>query len=263
MIKNLFFLGSILIGANATAQTTIFQENFDTTQTRNLWSIGDRDGDNDTWEYLNAELNEVPSFTGDAAFSFSWYFEAFTPDNTLTSPKITLPQDAELFLSFKVSAGDEELYDEHYAVYVIPANAEFTGTETPVFEETLDNAYYEVAKVVNVDISEYAGQDVQLVFRHYDCEDIFYIALDDVTIEQKALSTIDINKNKVAVYQDNGKVKINGFENIQKVKVFDLSGKLVSESKTDNANISTLPKGIYIVNFYNAEEVVSRKITVK
>ncbi|RLZ11724.1 T9SS-dependent choice-of-anchor J family protein [Faecalibacter macacae] len=263
MIKNLFFLGSILLGSFSFGQTIVFQENFDEPSTRDLWMIDELDNDGDTWEYLNAALNEVPSFSGDAAFSFSWYLQAFTPDNTLKSPIVTLPTDGELALKFKVAAGDDELFEEHYAVYVIPANTEFTGSEIPVFEETLDAGYYEEAKIVSVDISEYAGQDVQFVFRHYDCEDIFYVAIDDVIVEQSALSTINVDKVKPVIYQDNNIVKISGLEKIQKIKIFDLSGKLVAEVNQSDVNISSLAKGIYIVNFYNDTEVISKKVIKK
>lgn len=263
MIKNLFLLGTILVGSSAVAQTTIFQENFDTAATRNLWTIGDRDGDNDTWEFLDAALNEVPSFTGFAAFSFSWYWESFTPDNTLKSPAITLPAAQNLELSFKVAAGDEDIFEEHYAVYIIPANSEFQGNEVPVFEETLDDAYYEEAKTVSVDISEYAGQEVQLVFRHYDCEDIFYLGLDDVKIEQNNLNTLDASKLKPVIYQENDWVKVKGFEMVNQVKVFDLTGKKVMNGDGDKVNVSSLAKGVYIVNFYNDQEVYSKKIVIK
>lgn len=263
MIKNLLLLGAVLSTMSTNAQTTVFQENFDTAATRNLWTIGDRDGDAETWEYLNAALNDVPSFTGDAVFSFSWYWDAFTPDNTLTSPAIVLPEDGQLSLSFKVSAGDEDLFEEHYAVYVIPANTEFTGDEIPIFEETLDYAYYDVAKVVNVDLTAYAGQNVQLVFRHYDCEDIFYVAIDDVRVEQNTLATTDFNKEKALVYQDQKLVKINGFKDVQEVRVFDLTGKKVRQVKGQSVDVSALPKGVYIFNFYNEKEVISRKVAIK
>lgn len=48
MIKNLFFLGLVLVGANTNAQTIIFQENFNTVATQNLWTFGDRDGDTES-----------------------------------------------------------------------------------------------------------------------------------------------------------------------------------------------------------------------
>ena len=265
MIKNLFFLSALMLTSQLSAQTVIFEENFDTPEKQALWTIGDRDGDDDTWEFLNAVENELPNFSGDFAASFSWYFDAFDPDNTLTSPSIKLPEGNNIMLDFKVASGDVELFNEHYAVYAIPANSTFTGSETPVFEETLDASYEDVAKKVNVDISSYAGQNIQLVFRHYKSPDIFYIGLDDVVITQSQLSTNDVNKSKVAVYQDeaNGLVKISGLNDVKKVKLFDLSGKLISNVNHSEMNISNLPKGIYIVNFYTNDEVISRKIIKK
>ena len=259
MIKNLFFLGSILLGSTIMAQNVVFNENFDSEETQNLWTIGDRDGDNDTWEFVDAVEAESPSFSGSFAWSWSWYFDALTPDNTLTSPLITLPE-GELELSFKVSAADDELFEEHYAVYVIPANSTFTGNETAVYEETLDAGYFEVAKTVKVDISDFAGQDVQLIFRHYDCTDVLFIGVDDVKIEQSDLAVDNVTRTKAVVYKENEVVKIKGFDNVQKIKVFDLTGKKIIETNQSEVNISNFSKGIYIVNFYNDKEVVSRKI---
>ena len=268
MIKNLFLLGSILVGSFTTAQTTtIFEETFATTESHNLWTIADRDGDNDTWELVTDEESvdaEVLSFEGGFAWSWSWFYAPMTPDNTLTSPIISLPENGTLDFSFKVAAADDEYFEEHYAVYVIPAGAEFTGNETPVFEETLDQGYSITAKLVSLDISEYAGQDVQIVFRHYDCEDILFIGIDDVKVEfTPRLSTAELNKDKAVVYQDQKVIKINGLDNVNEVRVFDLTGKKVSQVKAQSVDVSTLPKGVYIVNFYNEKEVVSRKITVK
>lgn len=154
MIKKLLIASTLGLGAFYFGQNTIFQENFEPVTAAN-WGNVDLDGDGEKWEFLNAELNEVDSFTGGFAVSFSWYLEAFTPDNALISPEIILPNSGSLNLKFKVAAGDEELFDEHYAVYVIPSSATFTGSETPVFEETLDAGYTLAAKIVNVDLTSY------------------------------------------------------------------------------------------------------------
>ena len=261
MIKKLFLATALGLGAFYFGQTVVYQEDFETAAGRNAWTIDELDGDNDTWEFLDATVNEVDSFTGYFAASFSWYFEAFTPDNTLMSPVISLPTSGNLELSFKVASGDEELFDEHYAVYVIPATATFTGAETPVFEETLDAGYLSAAKVINVDVSSYAGQDVKLVFRHFNCTDIFYIGIDDVMITQNALGVTDSQKSQISVYPNPATdfIQISNAGTVNKVRIFDMSGKLVSETSSTKIDVQKLPKGQYILNVHSGNEIISRK----
>ena len=45
--------------------------------------------------------------------------------------------------------------------------------------------------------------------------------------------------------------------------IIDLTGKVVKEVNDSEANISNLSKGIYIVNFYSGDNVISRKIVKK
>ena len=184
------------------------------------------------------------------------------------SPKIILPTAGDLELSFKVSAADNEegFFEEHYAVYVIPFNSEFTGSETPVFEETLDAGYFQTAKLVKVDVSSFAGQDVKLVFRHYNCTDILYIGLDDVMVENKTLGVSDVNnKNQIEIYPNPATdvVKISGIKKIDNVRVFDMTGKIVKETKSPEVVVKDLPIGQYIINVYSANEVISRKLIKK
>lgn len=267
MIKKLLFVSLLASGFGVSAQSAIFKEDFDQEGTRSQWVIGDRDGDADTWEFVNAAEAEAPSFTGDFAWSFSWFFAVLTPDNTLTSPKITLPSNGEMELSFKVSAaGDEEgIFEEHYAVYVIPFDSEFAGTETPVFEETLDAGYFETAKTVKVDVSSFAGQDVKLVFRHYNCTDILYIGFDDVMIEDKTLAVADINKNQLSIYPNptSDYVKVSGVKKIDNVRIFDMTGKIVKETTASEIDVKNLSVGQYIINVYSDNEVISRKFIKK
>ena len=90
MIKKLLLASTLGLGVFNNAQTVVFTENFEP-NTAALWQNIDRDGDTEKWEFLDAQLNEVDSFQGYFATSFSWYLEAFSPDNALISPKITLP----------------------------------------------------------------------------------------------------------------------------------------------------------------------------
>ncbi|MDP2453941.1 MULTISPECIES: T9SS-dependent choice-of-anchor J family protein [unclassified Kaistella] len=267
MIKKLLLASALGLGAFYFGQTVVFKEDFNQDSTRSLWTIGDRDGDEDTWEFVNAAEAEAPSFTGDFAWSWSWFFGAMTPDNTITSPKISIPATGNLELSFKVSAADDEegFFEEHYAVYVIPFDSEFTGSETPVFEETLDGGYFQTAKLVKVDISSFAGQDVKLVFRHYDCTDILYLGLDDVEITQTLLAVSDSQKSQVSIYPNptSDFIKIQNIKDLQKVRIFDMTGKKVIETTSSDIDVLNLSAGQYILNIYSGNEVISRKFIKK
>lgn len=265
MRKKLLFVTSLAVGAFVFSQTTIFKEDFETEQGRSSWVKADLDGDGETWEF---DDSEVDAFTGYYATSWSWFFEAFTPDNTLTSPVIKLPknQGKKLSLKFDIGAYDDELFQEHYAVYVIPANSSFTGSEKPIFEETLDAGYMNEAKYVTVDISEFAGQDVQLVFRHYDCTDLLVLMLDNIEVlEENKLSVADSNSVKLKLYPNPATdiLKIDGIKTLDKVRIFDMSGKMVKEVTTKDIDIKSLAPGQYIVNVYSGKEVISNKIIKK
>lgn len=263
MIKKLLFASAIVSLFFTNAQTTVFKEDFEDEASVAQWKIFDRDGDGESWEFLNAELNELPNFSGNLAVSFSWYLEAFTPDNLLESPSIALPNSNTLSLSFKAAAGDDELFEEHYALYIIPATSTFTGSETPVFEETFDAGYLDVAKIVSVDISSYKGQNVKLVFRHYACEDIFYMGIDDVEITDNAgMAVSESIVDAVQVYPNPAVniIKIKGLEAIQRLKIFDMNGRLVLENAGSEADVSNLAKGQYILNVHTPSQIVSKKL---
>lgn len=265
MRKKLLFVASLAVSVFGFSQTTIFKEDFESEQSRNSWINTDRDGDGEKWEF---DDSEVDAFTGYYATSWSWFFDAFTPDNTLTSPVIKLPknQGKKLTLKFDIGAYDDELFQEHYAVYVIPANSNFTGTEAPVFEETLDAGYMDEAKHVSVDITEFEGKDVQIVFRHYDCTDLLVLMLDNIEVlEENKLSVADSNSVKVKLYPNpvTDLLKIEGVKNLEKVKIFDLSGKMIKEVTTSDIDVHNLLAGQYIVNVYFGNQVVSHKIIKK
>lgn len=265
MNKKLLFVASLALCVSGFSQTVIFKEDFETEQSRNSWINIDRDGDGLPWEF---DSSEIDSFKGYYATSWSWWNSARTPDNTLTSPVIALPSNTgkQLTLKFDIGAFDEDFFQEHYAVYVIPANSSFTGTEKPIFEETLDAGYMDEAKHVTIDISEFAGQDVQLVFRHYDCTDLLVLIMDNVEVlEEDKLSVANSNSVKLKLYPNpvTDILKIEGVNNLEKVRIFDMNGKLVKEVKEQVIDVRDLQTGQYIVNVYSGNEVISNKIIKK
>ena len=263
MIRNLLFISVMIFAFSGYAQEILFEENFNDEATWENWTLEDRDGDGEFWLFADAEFQEVESFDGGFVWSFSWDSGVLTPDNILISPAFPTMTDMEIILTFKVAAfEDDELFQEHYAVYLIYDGEEFTGNETPVFEETLDAAYYNPPKTVNVDISLYGGGAYKLVFRHYDCTDIFYISLDDIMVQALWSGVNEHTQKKIKVYPNPTAdvVSIEGVENVHRIRVFDLHGKMVKEVNAAEANLEQLQAGIYLVNFYTDTHVYSRRV---
>ena len=118
---------------------------------------------------------------------------------------------------------------------------------------------------MKVDISSFAGQDVKLVFRHYDCTDILYIGLDDVEITQTMLAVSDSQKTQVSIYPNptSDFIKIQNVKVLQNVRIFDMSGKIVKETSSSDIDVRNLSAGQYILNIYSGNEVISRKFIKK
>jgi hypothetical protein len=97
---------------------------------------------------------------------------------------VTLTSNATL--SFWVAAQDASYAAEHYGVYISTTAGTTPADFTLLFEETLDaNGGARTQgtwKEKTVDLSSYTGQTVRIAFRHFNCTDMFYIDLDDVTI---------------------------------------------------------------------------------
>lgn len=81
-------------------------------------------------------------------------------------------------MQWTVGAGNDTWYAEHYGVYVSTTTTD-TSAFTLVNEWTLTGADEEV-KVLN--LSAYAGQDIYVAFRHFNCTDELALLIDDVRV---------------------------------------------------------------------------------
>jgi hypothetical protein len=136
----------------------------------NCWTLLDEDGDGDKWVATTLDGDGV-------AVSFSWDDVALTPDNWLITPKIPLGTGENL-LSFKVATLEPDYFAEKYSVLVST-----TGTATSNFTE-IYNYKFESAgtKTVILPLDAYAGEEVYIAFRHWDCTDEYVLVLDSVAV---------------------------------------------------------------------------------
>ncbi|MFR1507588.1 MAG: DUF2436 domain-containing protein [Christensenellales bacterium] len=137
------------------------------------WTIRDDDGDGYNWEWMDASGSNYNVYEGTHCMASASFQNnpfgggtALNPDNWLISPAFT----AGSTVTFWYAGQDPNYAAEPFGVYVI-ANGT-TSDELGHF--TASNTYQQGS----VDISDFAGQTVQVAFRHYDITDMFRLNLD-------------------------------------------------------------------------------------
>ena len=141
------------------------------------WTIRDDDGDGYNWEWMDASASNYNVYEGTHCMASASYQNsafgggtALNPDNWLISPAFT----AGSTVTFWYAGQDPSYAAEPFGVYVI-ANGT-TSDELGYF--TASGTYQQGS----VDISDFAGQTVQVAFRHYDITDMFRLNLDLVEV---------------------------------------------------------------------------------
>ena len=137
------------------------------------WTIRDEDGDGYNWEWMDASGSNYNVYEGTHCMASASFQNnpfgggtALNPNNWLISPAFT----AGSTVTFWYAGQDPNYAAETFGVYVI-ANGT-TSDELAYF--TASNTYQQGS----VDISDFAGQTVQVAFRHYDITDMFRLNLD-------------------------------------------------------------------------------------
>ena len=141
------------------------------------WTIRDDDGDGYNWEWMEGSGSDYNVYEGTHCMASASYQNsafgggtALNPDNWLISPAFT----AGSTVTFWYAGQDPNYAAETFGVYVI-AN----GTASDELGHfTASNTYQQGS----VDISDFAGQTVQVAFRHYGVTDMFRLNLDLVEV---------------------------------------------------------------------------------
>ena len=161
------------------------------------WTSVDADGDGYGW-YMGSEI--MTGQTGnngssDFVLSQSYYLgTVLYPDNYLVSPQVALGG----IVTFYACAQDASYAAEHFGLAVSTTNTnpssfttiqEWTMTAKSVGEPNgkpvkgsrsgrAQGNWYQYT----VDLSAYAGQTGYVAIRHFNCSDMFYLNVDDITI---------------------------------------------------------------------------------
>lgn len=161
------------------------------------WTTIDADGDGINWKRGTEVLGTGHGHNGsyDLLLSQSYSHEngVLFPDNYLVSPQISLGGS----ISFWACAQDNDYHSEHFGVAVSTTSNANANSFSTIQEWTMsakcerqfsNHSRDGISRVqgnwyqFTVDLSAFSGQIGYIAIRHFNCSDMFYLDVDDVSI---------------------------------------------------------------------------------
>ncbi|MDC8106156.1 T9SS-dependent choice-of-anchor J family protein [Chryseobacterium sp. PTM-20240506] len=167
----------------------------------------------------------------------------------LISPAVTLGAGGNQ-LSLWVKALSPA-FTENYKIGVYVGNGTPTSAAnfTIISGATPLTAPYAAWQQVTQSLDAYSGQTIRIGIQ-YMSSDQYMFMLDDVKITTGTLSTSENSaKVRTGIYPNptKGEVEIRTDKKIKSISVFDVSGKSVLKTASVKADLSSLPKGNYLM----------------
>ena len=181
---NTLSTSSLAKSAGDTISIFPWNEGFEST-TITGFTFVDNDNDGFCWERVTASEDRFSTHSGDGVIASASYDNdsqaPLTPDNWMILPTFVIPNDSsDLFLTWYEKGQDVSYSAEYYSVYVSTTGrtvADFTAT-TAVLSSTATGEW--VKKTIN--LNTYAGQTINVAFRHHNVSDMFYLDIDDIRV---------------------------------------------------------------------------------
>lgn len=250
----------------------------------------DADGDGWVWGYTLTPIDNSEEVGINGGFLYSASYDqiegvGIEPDNLLMLPVVSIPLDAsDIVATIKIGALDFDNYAEHYGVYAIPGDEATTDLILEVMEGTTDAA--EVVALLGeplleqtiaggptaswktVLLEEFAGQDVRLVVRHFNCFDQYYIGVDGFKVTATILGVNDFASSLATVYPNPATNVINfsldGLATASSIRIMDLHGRVVRAAEVsgsqDSVDVSGLSSGMYVLEIETSQGKAVKKI---
>ena len=179
------------------------------------WTTIDADGDGFTWMVASELMSTGYGHDGSTdcvlSQSYSNTYGVLYPDNYLVSPT-KIDAHAGAAISFWACGQDASYAAEHFGVAVSTGSntnaADFTTIQewTMTAKRTLNTAKTEIRGTrtqgtwyqYTVDLSDYAGQEIWVALRHFNCSDEFYLDVDDITLADGTAKAANNNRALVS-----------------------------------------------------------------
>ena len=169
--------------APAEADTTerlVYSFDFESDPYAAGWWTRDYDGDGYNWEYYTTSKPGGSVFIRNgrgAMYSESYSDIPLSPVNWLVTPYIYIPDGGTSTLRLWARGTAPDAYEETFRIaYYDKYNDAFPYVLSSTFTTTEDWTEY------TVDVSRFAGMYVAFLIVHYDCSDVYKLAIDDFSI---------------------------------------------------------------------------------
>lgn len=189
---------------------TEFSMNFDGTNLED-WTTIDANNDGHNWMHSHDytfESMDNEGHGGSFGFAVSESYVnggvgAITPDNYLVSPQVSIVNGSTF--SFWATDGNDAYGAEHFGVAISTTGntnaADFTtiaewtllskgGAKDGGQRQLIDGIWYQKT----VDLSAYAGQNVYIAIRHFNCNDQWVLCVDDAELTTGAKGGYSFDK---------------------------------------------------------------------
>lgn len=199
---------------------------------------------------VDEEIRDFTPHTGQK-YAAAWAASTGANNDWLVTPAITLGTSSNT-LTFWVKALSPD-YSEQYkvGVYTGSGNPTTGSNFTTISVPATLSATYASWQLITLNLDAYAGQTIRVGF-NYIASNKYMLLLDDVKITTSGtLGTNEISKAKTntAIYPNptKGEVNVKTDKKIKSTSVIDMSGKTLTTIESGNTDISTLPKGTYLM----------------
>ena len=238
----------------------------------NCWENMDRDEDGSIWSHISDEDAAYNSLRAVGSSSYIDNVGTLDPDNLLRLPKLKIEENTTL--SYFVKAKDAN-YLDHYTVLVYEAHEDslIDEEEFIIFEENVPTDEYTQRLL---DLSDFAGQEVYIAFRHYNDEDNYWIYLDNIYVYATPLSVYDNEINNTLSLHPNPassscyvsfatdvKEQVSiAFYNVQGQKVHERTISAVG-NQLEYFNLSNLSSGVYLVKVNSDSNQAYKRLVIR
>ena len=249
---------SLLFINMLSAQTILVDEDF-TNGIPSTWTIVDVDQNTPVLTQFNqAWIGYTNSFDTCAA-STSYY-----TDTSKSSSDYLITPALNLQISNTISWQSKSLDGSYPDSYVVLIST--TDTSISSFTDTLKIVYNEAPYWQNywyvLDQFGYTNQTIYIAFKNFT-KNGYVLQIDNVKVmENDPASVKNESKEEILnVYPNpvNEMLYIDS-QNLTNIKIYNLNGELMIESKSSQINCSQLTSGIYMANIFTANGVFQKKI---